>query len=333
MKRLLQSILSLLFFAVLLELACRLYLFGLAGLSNEAVKSVRLIGRSGLVQPSPYREVLYELRPNLDAEFKMAPLKTNSAGLPDREYARRKPPNTFRVAVIGDSLTMPAGVALEDAYHSRLERWLNDTSDYIQYEFINFGVGGYQLRQYWAVLTHKASAYDPDLILIGFCARNDFEVMPDERFAQPYKVKPPSHPFTKPFALRLAMNRYQRVRWWWRNRGGWSYTREQLAYVKDIFARFGRYSRNQGVPVVVAYLALLRMPHEPIAQRARKHGLYFVNASADFAGQPSRDYHISRLDSHPNEKANEMFARALFDYFERKRLLDPNRVVALDKGT
>ena len=42
-------------------------------------------------------------------------------GLRDQEYDLQKTKNTFRVVVVGDSYTMPAGVSIEDAYHTLLE--------------------------------------------------------------------------------------------------------------------------------------------------------------------------------------------------------------------
>src|SRR5712675_3722785 len=48
----------------------------------------------------------------------------NRDGLRDREHSRTKPPNSFRVAILGDSLTEALQVPLESAFSSVLERQL-----------------------------------------------------------------------------------------------------------------------------------------------------------------------------------------------------------------
>ncbi|MFH1799245.1 MAG: hypothetical protein ABH891_00160 [Candidatus Omnitrophota bacterium] len=78
--------------------------------------TVHDISRSGLFQAGD-SGINRELKPNLNRYFKMARFRTNSAGLRDKEYPIRKAPGTFRVAVLGDSFTMPAGVEIEDAFH------------------------------------------------------------------------------------------------------------------------------------------------------------------------------------------------------------------------
>lgn len=170
---LLLFIISTLFMLLIAEIIFRFYLFGWNSFSIEKMNSVHHLGTSSLVQPSPYSEMIYELKPHLNSYFKLAIFKTNAQGLRDKEYSIIKPKNSFRVAVIGDSFTMPAGVNIENAYHSLLEKKLNSEQAEVSYEFINFGVGGYNLRQYLGVLKYKALKYNPEMILIGFCPSND----------------------------------------------------------------------------------------------------------------------------------------------------------------
>ena len=109
----------------------------------------------------------------MHTHLKLTPFETNSRGLRDREYDLSKPENVFRVAVIGDLYTMPSGVDVRNPYHKVVERRLNLAGGPLSYEFINFDVGGYSLRQYWAVIRHKVLKYDPDMVLIGFCSSSD----------------------------------------------------------------------------------------------------------------------------------------------------------------
>ena len=82
--------------------------------------------------------------------FKLAPFRTSSQGFTIGSTPWAKPPGTHRAVVVGDSFTMPSGVALEDAFHTVAENHLNAQDDGTSYEVINFGVAGYDPSQYLA---------------------------------------------------------------------------------------------------------------------------------------------------------------------------------------
>jgi len=152
---------------LLLEVSARVYLFGFAGLVPAQVNSIRGLTQTGYTRRAPVDSGLaFELQPNLDGHFKFAPFRTNSQGLRDREYELEKPENTFRVAVLGASFALPAGVAIEHAFHSLLEERLSEEFAPTRYEFINFAVGMYNPGQILAMLEQRALAYNPDLILV-----------------------------------------------------------------------------------------------------------------------------------------------------------------------
>ncbi len=123
------------------------------------------MGYTGYLQKSDYPDVVYEFKPKIDSYFKLADFKTNSQGFRDKEYSLEKPEKTFRVAVIGGSFTVPAGVEIDEAFHSLLEERFKKENPGSNYEFINFGVSGYRINNKMATLKHKALKYNPDLIL------------------------------------------------------------------------------------------------------------------------------------------------------------------------
>ena len=67
-----------------------------------------------------------ELVPGFEGRFKGAPFRTNRWGMRDREYTREKPPGTFRIAVLGSSVTMGSGVGDGETFESLAERALNE---------------------------------------------------------------------------------------------------------------------------------------------------------------------------------------------------------------
>lgn len=102
-------------------------------------------------------------------------VRVNSDGLRDREYSKPKPPNTFRVAAIGDSYTEALQVAEEDGFTSVLERRLSECPVLAgrAVEVINFGVSGYSTAQELLTLRRKVWAYEPDLVLLTITTNND----------------------------------------------------------------------------------------------------------------------------------------------------------------
>lgn len=307
-----------------IELAYRVYLFGWASFSVQKMNSMHDIGVAGILQPSPYAEIAFELKPNLRTYFKLAPFETNSAGLRDQEYAIAKPANTFRVAVIGDSFTMPSGVTIDEAYHSILEQRFNQTGeDGRQYEFINLGVGGYFLRQYWAVIKHKAQPYTPDLIIIGFCSMNDHNKPPRELFTQPYPVQPETSAmltlFTVASAQRLWYAEPQTIKDDLRQL---EMNDEKLQYIAEYFLKIGKLSRATQIPVVIAYLGMIPTDASAIEALARTHELYFVNVTLAFHGKKFQDYRLWSIDSHPNPKAHAVFANQIEAFLRQQRLIE-----------
>ncbi|MGB9690929.1 MAG: SGNH/GDSL hydrolase family protein [Candidatus Sumerlaeaceae bacterium] len=126
------------------------------------------------VRLSKNPRMIYEMVPNVNGTFHDAPLRTNSAGFADRERPLKKPRDTFRIAVVGDSIAFGWGVAQEDRYSDLLERFLNEsTTTATHYEVLNFGIPGYNTVMEAALLRDRVLAYDPDLLVLGYCADND----------------------------------------------------------------------------------------------------------------------------------------------------------------
>jgi lysophospholipase L1-like esterase len=118
----------------------------------------------------------YELVPGSpDRAFRI-----NSDGMRDRERTLKKPPGTFRIACIGDSVTYGHAVGRAAAYPAQLEAILNRGQGSTAYEVLNFGVTGYDITQSVQNLRVRALAYEPDLVIYQYCL-NDPETFSFER--------------------------------------------------------------------------------------------------------------------------------------------------------
>jgi len=96
-------------------------------------------------------------------------VRINSRGLHDREHDLKRPPNTLRIAVVGDSETEALQVPLEQTYFSEVERELNSTlpAGSPKVEVISFGVGGYGLGPQYLTVRDQVWKYDPQIVILA----------------------------------------------------------------------------------------------------------------------------------------------------------------------
>jgi len=332
---------SLVIGTLIMEQGYRFYLYGTASFSYEKVNSVRDIGRSDLIQASEFPEVVYELKPNLSSVFKLEALNTNSHGLRDKEYSLEKAEGTIRVAVVGDSFTMPSGVSIEDAYHSRVEERLNAEQTGMKYEFINFGVGGYSFAQYLAVLKNKAVHFSPDAVLVGFCPCNDHQLPPPAPpqgydfeatvekgvFYNFYSVRKLRYEVL-PFVLnKLRGTQVQETEL--REDDRKVFTDQEQAYLDSTFLGLSNFREESGIPIVVAYLQYEQdeIYKKHLLEYVHKHQFHFVDLSARFPQDDLIQYRIFVTDGHPDAEANAIFAETLYDYFQDAQVLVPRNAL------
>lgn len=316
--------------AALLELTARLFLFGAAGLDPRRVDSVQALYGTGLLRPSELPELGFEFEAHASGWFKLASLRTNSRGLRDREYELEKPAGVFRVAVVGSSFALPAGVEIEDAFHSVLEERLTRESSGRRYEFINFAVGAYNALQTLAMLELRALAYDPDLVL--FCITD----LAAPGLTAPWNtplhfrgIPPRTHPFFHSFFVKLAKLRL-----------GIEdpsppplVTPDRVAARRlrspSILERLGELGRTSGVPLVAVRLRFDPAGSPPaglqLERRLREQGLFVVDTLPAFAGTRPSDFWIYELDPHPDRRAQAIFADVLASFLRANDLLGDRR--------
>lgn len=92
--------------------------------------------------------------------------RMNDDGLrDDKNYSENK--STFRIALLGDSVTFGLNVDLNETFGKLIEKEL-------KIEVLNFGVQGYDTLSEIETLKAQALKYNPDLILLNFIM-NDIE--------------------------------------------------------------------------------------------------------------------------------------------------------------
>ncbi len=132
-------------------------------------------GLGDIIQPSPHRGIIYELKPHLKGTFLGASLVTNSQGLRDIEYSIHKPEKTVRIAGLGDSSMFGWGVEMTETSLHLLEERLNQHTSERAYEVINFAVPGYNTAMQVEVFLKKCLKYAPDAVILHFNT-NDYDI-------------------------------------------------------------------------------------------------------------------------------------------------------------
>lgn len=113
--------------AFILEASARFIVLSFQMLNYEAARSIVPTGHSKFASLPTIPIIPYELKASTEGLFKLKTFSVNRHGLRDKDYDMKKPKNTIRFAVVGDSYTMGSGVAIENIWHSRLESQLNNS--------------------------------------------------------------------------------------------------------------------------------------------------------------------------------------------------------------
>jgi len=283
------------------------------------MKSVGSMGYTGYLQKSDFPDVVYEFKPEIDSYFKLADFRTNSRGLRDKEYSLEKPANTFRVAVIGGSFTVPAGVEIDEAFHSILENRLNKENPDFNYEFINFGVSGYRINNKIATLENKALKYNPDLILFIL---DDSQFTEDEE--KEFKPKSQKNQFFQSFTYKLI----SKNKLFTQDNKDQEFLDEHKTGLDQFnleLQKLSNISQKNKVPICVVVLDHDYSHYElsgEIKRLVENNNLYYSNTLASFQDIDISELTIYKIDIHPNSKANQIFADTIYMDLKNQSLID-----------
>jgi len=282
--------------------------------------------------------VVHEHRPNGRAFLMGVEVTTNSFGLREGERTKVKPPRTYRIIALGDSITMGWGVPQGMTYPAQLERSLNAQPpkgfpEGLHYEVLNLGVGNYNTAQEVMRLRNLGLALDPDLIVLGYFI-NDAEPTP-----KPSRGFLIEHSYLFAFAvsrIRLVKRSTSTYLDYYRDlygddKPGWQEARAALRDVATI-------SRERSIPAMIFIIPEMhelsdRYPfagiHRRLEQVAATIGLPVVDLFPAFKGRkPESALWVSPLDAHPNAEAQGLLAKGIYGALETHASQIQNRGVA-----
>ena len=155
---------------------------------------LRCFAPQDLIVPMPAMadsELIYRLPANTKSYLKGTSvrwfhLETNSLGLRDSEHDLSKAPGTFRVLLLGDSMSMAEGVELTETYIKQFEKKANEQTLTKKVETINAAIRGYGNDQEVVLFERIGMKFQPDLVILAFFEGNDFE---DNRQGSIFQLK------------------------------------------------------------------------------------------------------------------------------------------------
>lgn len=263
----------------------------------------------GLVRSSDIPGVIFSLKPGLEASFKGVPVRINSHGYRDLERSLEKPPGTWRIAALGDSLTFGWGVPLAEVFTRQMEQRLNQRPDSYTYEVLNFGVPAYNTAQEVADFEARCLAFDPDVVLLIF-VDNDFA-------ASNFVDAPPADWGRGLATLRFLAGKAEHYRETW---GGLEHALRELERLREL-------TEPRGIPVLGLYYVSRvhegeevhpRSPLDTDLRRAfAENGFIYLDYYAEMwhhlqrrKTEESTDYWVIKdKDGHPNSQGHAFIAR------------------------
>ncbi|MHC4135662.1 MAG: SGNH/GDSL hydrolase family protein [Planctomycetota bacterium] len=255
--------------------------------------------RSGHVRSDNPR-LIYEPRPNAGRQFpgNLTPFRTNSAGFRDDEFVMPKPEGTYRIAVVGDSVTVGWEVAREHTYPQLMEAMLKDAGKRV--DVMNLGVTGYNSIQEVEMLRVKGLAFAPDLAIVGYVLNDNL-----------VKGQGPSGAFDKSFSrlldrAKIGVRRLSHI------------LGESVA--EEAFRELAAIARKTNIAVLVVIFPTLEHDseyphharHNEITELCGRHGFDVLDLLPAFREAGFRNLRIAEHDElHPNERGHRLAAREI----------------------
>lgn len=274
-------------------------------------------------------------------------LRTNDLGFrDDAPSIPARQPGELRIVVLGDSMTVSAGVDHAGTFTTLLEKRLRAAHPGAQ--VINLGVGGYNLEQYEMVLNEVGMGLKPDLVLLAIVAENDFTTHTHEgnrRVAMGLEAPPAQDGLRRLYVYRAYLDAaFSRVGRLFAGApvahasaggpgSGWE---RNSAALTRIMQKAGA----QGLPVAAVVLPQnhkyerQRQDFAKVLAECRAQGLPCLDLLERFTarGVEPATLRLNAIDPHPNEKYNALVAEELAPFLERMPVFSRKKSPAPTEG-
>lgn len=256
---------------------------------------------------------LKEIVPNQRIPFKGALFTSNGLGIRDKEYPRKKAPNTLRIALLGGSIEMGTGVNTSETYENLLEDELNRLNvlgPETKIEILNFSVSGNHLFQNVAMLDKKARPLNPDIII--YTAHSNEQHRAVSSFYKPYITgRDLIYSELKDFIHQFQLPKGVTEQEFFRILGPEQVNLVQLGYRMII----DQCNQDSILPVWIFVPTLDELivdgEEEKLTEILDKLGVTVLSVSKAFDGSEHHSLQIAKWDTHPNKQGHRILADAI----------------------
>lgn len=219
--------------------------------------------------------------------------RINSYGWRDKEWSLKKPNNTYRIAVLGDSMVASWDVESDRTFLAFTERRLNEIEN-PKVELMNFGFSNISQAEELLILKNDVVQFSPDMVLLFFFPENDLNDMSRETASH---VKRPFYNISKDGELLLDT----------------SFSKTSHYKTKDLINLFKRHS------------ALVNL----IGERYQGYKEYRRNIAINTPGKKGKETlskYLSLCTTAPdvtfskNYQLNKILIKAMAEYCKEKRI-------------
>jgi hypothetical protein len=320
------SLVGVVFALVIAEFAVRIY-YGFPFL--PLIPPEPYIDNELLYQRTPSR--LYELRPNVESTVgtNQVDIRTNAAGFRDNtDYPMAKPSGTYRIVVLGDSFAFAGKVPLSETFPKRLETMLNQHDPSHHYQVLNLAVPGYNGEQEMLMLKEKGLAYQPDLVIVSFPL---VDVRPMGQLGRISRIPLPMRQVLKRFYLvQFLYARYRQISSIAKN-GSFKGNADVAALAdgtpgwesaESALVEMDRMSTANNARMLVTIWPVFvnldsgypyKAKHALVMQACQSAGIPALDLLPTFLGQRASALWVAGDDQHPNSRAQQMAAQAIFE--------------------
>jgi hypothetical protein len=272
-----------------------------------------------------YRErpdfLLTEIVPSTSTVLGGAPIRSNRWGMRDREYDMIKPPNTYRIVLLGASHDQGTGVNEDQTYENLVEDRLNrehPDQRYSRYEILNMSVGGYGLLQRVLRLEQDGFQFQPSAVMLSVAAADHQFLVQHLRSALTLGIEPPPD-------YREMFESIMRKAGVHKGMPDVMIERRLQPYVPEVyewsFKRFAQQCAQHGVRPLVIYRpapvdleGLEPTGRSEVVRLAKAAGLEVIDLSGAFDSVSDRStLTLARWDDHTTTTGHRLLANKLYE--------------------
>lgn len=257
--------------------------------------------------------------------------RINELGFRGGPLAIEKPAGALRVVCLGDSITFGEGVREEDTYPSVLGKLLSTSMPDRTVQVINAGVQGYGTREEIALFFARCAQLRPDIVTLGFFPNDATDFGETVRQNDERTRERPLSGLAKYSKIWEMIERRRRAtelqeKYFETTRR--SFDGPNWAVAKQLLAMMQSQSQKDGFRFVVVLFPMFweldgAYPfddlHARIAAACQEAGCEFVDLLPVFRGRKSESLWVHPTDQHPNEIAQALAARRMFDVLLRRK--------------